>query len=88
MSLGEAIYLLCAATSVAAALLLLRQYRASRTRLLFWSSIGFFGLALNSVLIYVDLALIPATDLSLPRSVAAAVAMVAIVYGLVREVLA
>jgi hypothetical protein len=88
MSPAEAIYLLCTATSIAAALLLLRQYRASRTGLLFWSSIGFFGLALNSVLVYIDLALVPTIDLSLPRSIAGAVAMLAIVYGLVREAVA
>lgn len=88
MSLAEAIYLLCTATSIAAAVLLLRQYRASRTGLLFWSSIGFLGLAVNAVLVYVDLALVPAIDLSVPRSIAAAVAMVAIVYGLVREAVA
>jgi hypothetical protein len=85
MSLAEAIYILCAATSIVAAALLLRQYRLSRTRLSFWSAIGFLGIAINSVLVYIDLALIPAIDLSLPRSIAAALAMIAIVYGLVRE---
>jgi hypothetical protein len=88
MSLAEAIYVLCAATSITAALLLFRQYRAKQTRLLFWSSLGFFGLAVNSVLVYVDLALIPTLDLSLTRSVAAALAIAAIVYGLVMEAVA
>lgn len=88
MTLAQAIYILCAATSIVAALLLLRQYRASRTRLLFWSSIGFLGLAVNSVLVYVDLALFPSVDLSLHRGIASAVAMVALVYGLIREAVA
>jgi hypothetical protein len=88
MSLAEAIYLLCAATSIAAAVLLLRQYRASRTRLLFWSSLGFFGLAVNSVLVYVDLTLIPNVDFSLARGVVGAIAIIAIVYGLLREAIA
>lgn len=85
MSLAEAIYLLCAATSIAAALLLLRQYRRTRTGLLFWSFVAFLGLAVNTVLVYIDLSVLPDVDLSLVRAIAAAVAMIALVYGLVRE---
>jgi hypothetical protein len=86
MTIAETIYLLCAATSLAAAAMLFRQYRRRPTRLLFWSVIGFVGLALNNVLVFVDLALVPQVDLSLPRSIAGAVAMIALVYGLIREV--
>ena len=85
MTIAEAIYLLCAATSLTAAVLLLRQYAARRTPILLWSCIGFLGLAVNNVLVYLDFGLLPDTDLALPRSLAGAVAMVALVYGLIRE---
>ena len=85
MTAAEAIYLLCALTSLAAAAMLLRHYQRRRTRLLFWSFVAFVGLAANNVLVYVDLALFPAVDLSLPRSVIGAIGMVALVYGLVSE---
>lgn len=85
MPTAEGIYLLCAATSLAAALLLLRQYTARRTPLLLWSCIGFFGLAVNNVLLYVDLVVLTGSDLSLPRTLAGAVAMLVLVYGLIWE---
>ena len=85
MTLAEAIYLLCALTSLTAAAMLLRQYQRRRTRLLFWSSVAFVALAANNVLVYVDLAVFPAIDLSLPRSAIGAMGMIALVYGLVSE---
>ena len=85
MTIAEAIYLLCAATSLTAAVLLLRQYAARRTPILLWSCIGFLGLAVNNVLVYLDFGLLPDVDLALARSLAGAVAMVALVYGLIRE---
>ena len=57
MTIAEAIYLLCAAASLVVALMLLRQFLKSRTRLLLWSLLGFAGLALNNVLVYIDLVL-------------------------------
>ena len=85
MSLAEAIYLLCAATSLAAAALLLRQYRRSRTALLFWSSVGFTGLAINNVLVYVDLVIVPDIELVLLRVMVAAGGLLAMMYGLLAE---
>ena len=83
--MAEAIYVLCAATSLVAAGMLLRQYRRRRTPLLFWSFIGFAGLSINNVLVYVDLVLFTGVDLSAVRTAAAAVAMLALVYGLIWE---
>lgn len=86
MTIAEAIYLLCAATSLLAAFLLMRQYRASRTVLLLWSTVGFAGLALNNVLVYVDLVIVSgAADLSAPRAMVGAGAMLALLYGLIQE---
>lgn len=85
MTTAEAIYLLCAATSLVAAVLLLRHYTARRTPLLLWSCIGFFGLTINNMLLFIDLGLLTGTDLSLPRTLAGAVAILVLVYGLIWE---
>ena len=85
MTAAEVIYLLCAATSLIAAVMLLRQYLQRRTPLLLWSCIGFIGLAANNVLVWVDLGLFTGVDLSLIRSAAGAMAMLALVYGLIWE---
>lgn len=82
---AEAIYALCAVTSLVAAGLLFRQRRARPTPLLFWSFAGFLGLAVNNVLVWVDLGLFPSNDLALPRTFAGAAAMIALLYGLIRE---
>jgi hypothetical protein len=85
MTIADGIYALCAATSLVAAWLLLRHYLARRTPLLLWSCFAFFGLAVNNVLLLIDLALLTQTDLALPRTLAATVALVTLVYGLIRE---
>ena len=81
--MAEAVYLLCAVTSVACAVLLLRAYLRTRTRLLLWSGLCFAGLSLNNVVLVVDLIVVPDTDLSTWRLVPAAAGMVLLVYGLV-----
>jgi uncharacterized protein DUF5985 len=82
--MAETIYLLCAATSVLCAVLLFNGYRASRTRLLFWSCLCFIGLAVNNVLLFLDLVVVT-TDLSLLRTSVAVAAMLALCLGLVWE---
>ena len=83
--MAEAVYLLCAATSVACAALLLRGYFRTGTRLLLWSGLCFVGLALNNIVLAVDLMVIPDTDLSTWRLVPAAGGIVLLLYGLVWE---
>ena len=85
MTIAESIYALCAVTSLIAAVLLWRQYRATHTRLLFWSVVGFGGLALNNVLVFVDLVLVPTVDLALVRTLAAFAGLAALLYGLISE---
>jgi Family of unknown function (DUF5985) len=85
MTIAETIYALCAVTSLIAAILLWRQYRVTRTRLLFWSFVGFSGLALNNVLVFVDLVLVPTTDLALVRTLAGLAGLTALLYGLIWE---
>jgi hydrogenase/urease accessory protein HupE len=83
--MAEAVYVLCALTSIACALLLLRGYRASQTKLLFWSALCFAGLALNNVLLFVDLVIVPNVELGLLRSITALAAMMVLLFGLVWE---
>jgi hypothetical protein len=85
MTIAKTIYLLCAAASLVVALMLLRQYLKSRTRLLLWSLVCFTGLAANNVLVYIDLVVYTGVDLSVYRSAAGAAAMAAMLYGLVWE---
>ena len=85
MTIAKTIYLLCAAASLVVALMLLRQDLKSRTRLLLWSLVCFTGLAVNNVLVYIDLVVYTGVDLSLYRSAAGAAAMAAMLYGLVWE---
>jgi hypothetical protein len=83
--MAEIVYLLCAATSVACAVLLLRGYARTATRFLLWSGLCFVGLALNNIVLAVDLMVIPGTDLSTWRLVPAAAGILLLLYGLVWE---
>ncbi len=79
------VYLLCALTSITCAVLLLRGYAASKVRLLLWGGLCFTGLALNNVLLFVDLGLVPDVDLSVWRSIPTLVGLALLIYGLVWE---
>lgn len=79
------VYVLCALTSVACAVLLYRGYRRSHTRLLFWSAVCFVGLAANNLFLIVDLRVVPAIDLSAWRLVPALIGVGALVFGLIWE---
>ncbi|MGH7268633.1 MAG: DUF5985 family protein [Candidatus Rokuibacteriota bacterium] len=81
--MAETIYLLCALTSLACAALLLRGYRRGGGRLLLWSTGCFFFLAVNNVLLVVDLVLVPTMDLSPLRSGAGLVAISLLLFGLI-----
>lgn len=83
--MAELVYLLCAATSIVCAALLLRGYRASRTRLLFWASLCFVGLALNNILLFVDLIVLLNIDLFWWRTAPALAGMMVLVFGLIWE---
>lgn len=83
--MAELVYVLCAATSILCAALLLRGYLASRTRLLFWASLCFLGLALNNILLFVDLIELPDIDLFWWRTASALVSMMVLLFGLIWE---
>lgn len=83
--MGTSIYTLCAVAAGFCAWLLLRAYRASRARLLAWSSLCFAILAVNNVVLVVDLVLLPAVNLFVIRNVSALLAIGAMLYGLVYD---
>ena len=83
--LATAIYVLCALTSIICAALLLRGWSQSRARLLFWSALCFIGLALNNIMLIVDVAVLPDVDLELWRTLPALAGVALLVYGLIWE---
>lgn len=79
----EVIYILCVFVSLGCAILLLRNWGATRARLLLWSGICFIGLCLNNVLLFVDLVTVPEIDLSAWRALVALATLVVFIYGLI-----
>lgn len=64
-------YILCACTSMICFALLLRAYLQSKASLLLWSSLCFFFLALQNVVLVVDLVITgPAISLVMWRTLA------------------
>ena len=80
--MANTVYVLCALTSLAAALLLWRGYVQSQARLLLWSALCFAGFFLNNVLLIIDVH-VEQVDLSLWRSVPALIGIALLIYGLV-----
>ena len=77
------VYILCAVTSLACAVLLLRGYWRTGVRLLLWSGLCFVGLAVDNVFLYVDMIIIPDIDISIFRRLPGLVALTLLIYGLV-----
>jgi hypothetical protein len=82
---AEIVYVLCALTSVTCALLLLRGWRRTGARLLFWSGLCFVGLAINNVLLLLDLIVFPDVDLRMVRNGSALVGIGVLLHGLIGE---
>ena len=84
--MAEWVYALCTFTSTACAVLLLRGYQRSRLRLLFWAGLCFVGFALNNILLFIDLIVLPTQiDLSVWRTVPAVIGVLLLLYGLIWE---
>ena len=83
--IGPLVYILGAATSLACGALLWRGYSRGKSRLLFWSSLCFFGLTVSNVLLFMDLELYPETNMYRARLATAAVSLLFLVYGLIWE---
>lgn len=83
--MADIAYILCGLTSIGCAVLLLRGYKQTRSRLLFWSALCFIGLALNNILVFVDLRMLPDVDLSNVRSIPALIGLLLLIFGLIWE---
>ena len=83
--MAELVYILCAVTCLACAWLLGTGYRRSRHRILLWSTLCFVGLFLANVMTFVDIIVVPDTDLHWLRSAIALVATALLVIGLIWE---
>lgn len=83
--LASLVYLLGALVTALCAVLLLRGYARSRSRLLLWSGLCFVGLTVSNALLFIDLRIFPELNLYMWRLGTAAGAMLLLVYGLVFE---
>jgi hypothetical protein len=79
----EAVYVLCALTSAACSVLLLRAWRRNRMRLLFYSGLCFMWLAINNSILFIDLVLVPDLDLSRVRALTSMMGAATLLYGLI-----
>lgn len=78
-----AVYLLCAATSLLCAILLLRSYREGGVRLLLWSGLCFVFLFLSNSMVVIDFRVVHSHNLALARVVPALIGVGFLLYGLV-----
>ncbi|HVY25747.1 MAG TPA: DUF5985 family protein [Polyangiaceae bacterium] len=72
-------------TSIFCAFLLIRSYLATRTPLLLWCSFCFVWLALNNVILFVDIFVVPDVNLEIWRNATALIALVLMLVGLIWE---
>ena len=84
--LQPAVYLLCFATSLVCLILLVRSDLRTRTRLLLWSSLCFVFLALNNLLLFVDVVVFPVeVDLLPYRQLTSLIGISVLLYGFIWE---
>lgn len=88
LNMAQAVYLLCAFTSITCAILLFKSYRINRSQLLLWSSLCFGLLSLNNITLMIDLVLLPEIDFygAILRNLMGALAGITLVFGLVWEI--
>jgi Family of unknown function (DUF5985) len=83
--MGPAVYIFGVVVTLCCGVLLTRAYINVRKRLLLWSAVCFYGLALSNLLVFLDLVVFPEVDLYPLRLVTAAIAMLILLYGLIWE---
>ena len=80
---ATAVYLLCFVTSGVCALLLGRSYRQTRARLLLWSALCFAALALNNLVVVIDMVVLPDRDLRLLRHAFSVAGILMLLWGFI-----
>lgn len=83
--MAKLVYILCALASIGCAILLLRHYHQRRARLLFWSGACFACFGFGNILLFVDLIVLPDTDLSIYRHFITLTGVLMLLYGLIWE---
>ncbi len=78
-----AVYILCFLTSSACAYLLARNYRRTGARLLMWSALCFGFLALNNLVVFIDMLILPDVNLALLRLGFSLAAVAVLLFGFV-----
>lgn len=80
------VFVLCIVTSITCLWLLVRGWRRTGTRLLFWSALCFAFLATNNLLVFVDVIVLPTSiDLRPLRLIASLAAVSVLLWGLIWE---
>jgi hypothetical protein len=79
------VYGLCLVASAACAFLLLHAWRQTRSRLLFWTALGFVFLAVNNLFLVADMVLFPAVELWPGRLLPSLAAVAVLLYGFIWE---
>ena len=83
--MSSVVYALCFLTSCLCAVLLLRAYFASRSKLLLWSGLCFVGLGINNGLLFLDKVFLPSIEMGWLRAIPAVIGVMFLLYGLVWE---
>lgn len=84
--MAEGVYVLCALASIACAALLFRSYIRNRSRLSLWTTVCFLLLAINNVILFTDLVVIPhGLDLSVPRTATGLAGALVLLYAMIKE---
>jgi hypothetical protein len=81
--MAEAVYILCALTSLVCAAMLIRAYLRAPSRLLLWCALCFVGIALNSILVVLDVMVFPDVDLRVWRQLAASLGLFPLLAALI-----
>jgi hypothetical protein len=77
------VYILGGLTSLLSAILLYRGSRQSGSRLLFWSSLCFFAMGANNVLLYIHYATPPGIDLLMAARLVTLLGILLVNFGLI-----
>ena len=85
--MAELVYVMCTILSIACAIMLLRGYRNTPSHLLLWSSACFGVMALNNVILLLDVLVLPDIEFGglILRNLTGAIAGSLLLFGLVWE---
>jgi hypothetical protein len=77
------VYLLCFVAASLCAIMLGRSFHRTRNALLFWSTLCFSMLALNNLVLVLDLVVFPKADLAIPRALISLAAISTLLFGFI-----